>query len=267
MNETATAIDGAITARGIRYSYRGGREALRGVDASLSSGSFAAIIGPNGSGKSTLLRILAGLLPRSGGSLEVAGIDPGTMKSRHRARRIAYLPQDEPEELPFTALELVLMGRFAYQGLLPFDRDEDLTVARECLALVEAQELEDRLLVEMSGGERQRIHLARALAQMPRVLLLDEPSSSLDLHHQIEAYRLLRRLVDEERRTVVVVSHDLNLPAAFAEQVIVLSQGEVHAAGPPLEILRASVLEPVYRTRILEARVEGHPFPVLLPAP
>lgn len=251
----------------VDFAYPSRAPILENLDFSLDRGKFAAIIGPNGSGKSTLLKLLAGSLTPSKGRVESAGLDVSRASAKERAKRIAYLPQNEPEEAPFTALELVLMGRFPYQGLLPFDRVSDVDVARTCLSAVEAAPLANRLLAEMSGGERQRVHLARALAQEPTLLLLDEPASSLDLHHQVEIYRLLKRLNQTEEKTVVLVSHDLNLPASFADLIVVLHERKIHAVGPPREILRSNILEPVYGTRILEASAEGLPYPALIPAP
>jgi iron complex transport system ATP-binding protein len=162
-------------------------------------------------------------------------------------------------------MELVLMGRFPFQGLLPFDRAVDLEAARTALELVEAADLAHRLLPEMSGGERQRVHLARALAQEPTVLLLDEPASSLDLRFRVETYRLLHDLNRQRSMTVVIVSHDLNLPGAHADHVAVLDKGRLSALGTPTEILKAEVLEPVYGTKIIEAWRDGHDRPFLHP--
>ena len=259
-------MDDRIRTEDVWYAWRRGVEAIRGLSLDVPAAGFTAIVGPNGSGKSTLIALLAGVLRPDRGRVLVGDAEPSRLATRERARRIAYLPQSEPEDVPFTARELVLMGRFAYQGLLPFDRQADRDVADACLAEVGATDLADRRLAEMSGGERQRVHLARALAQEPEVLLLDEPASSLDLRHQAETYRLLSRLNREQGRGVVLVSHDLNLPGAFAENVVVIAEGRVAAVGTPQEILRAAVLEPVYRTRILEARLPGSERPVLVPA-
>jgi iron complex transport system ATP-binding protein len=256
-----------IRITGLTHAYHRDHPVLSGLDLELPAGSFTAVVGPNGSGKSTLLRILAGALRPTAGRVTVLGLDPHHAPARERARHLAYLPQSEPDDVPFTAEELVLMGRFPYQGWLPFDRPEDIAAAERCLALVEATELRDRLLPEMSGGERQRVHLARALAQEPRLLLLDEPASSLDLRHQVEIYRLLASLHAEQEVTIVVVSHDLNLPGACVDHVAVLAAGRIGAFGTPAEILRADVLEPIYRTRILEGTVPGRSQPILFAAP
>ena len=256
-----------ISMQGVEFAYSRGTPVLSGVDLALEAGSFTAIIGPNGSGKSTLIGILAGVLTPSAGTVHVAGLNLAVAAARERAQVVAYLPQSESEDAPFSALELVLMGRFPFQGLLPFDRAADVAAAREALDLVDGTDLAGRLLKEMSGGERQRIHLARALAQEPRVLLLDEPASSLDLHYRVEIYRLLKVLNREKGMTVVLVSHDLNLPGAYADQVAVLDRGKISAIGAPEDILRAEVLEPIYGTPILEAHAPGQPRPFLHPKP
>ena len=256
-----------IELEGVCFAWRKGAPVLVDLDLCLEAGSFTAIIGPNGSGKSTLMQVLAGLIRPDLGSVRAGGLDLGQTNARERARSIAYLPQSENEDVPFNALELVLMGRFPYQGLLPFDRLEDLQTARLCLDQVGAGDLAGRLMREMSGGERQRVHLARALAQDPSILLLDEPASSLDLRYQVEVYRLLKCLNRDQGRTIVVVSHDLNLPADHADRVAVLHGGRISSIGPPREILRAEILEPVYGTRILEATSPHRDLPYLHPAP
>lgn len=232
----------------VKYRQGSGRPALIDLDLEIPEGAFAVILGPNGAGKSTLLRALVGLEKPAVGRIQWRGKEPHRMAPKARAQSIAYLAQNEAQDAPYTALELVLMGRFAHQPLWPFDTDRDVSVAKDCLAKVDATDLAERRLDEMSGGERQRVHLARVLAQEAPWLLLDEPAAALDLQHQVETYALLSRLHRQERKTVVLVSHDINLPISCATHVYVLAEGRLAAAGSPTEVLRVSVLQPIYKT-------------------
>jgi iron complex transport system ATP-binding protein len=254
-----------IRASGVAFAYRGGAPVLRGVDLEVAGGAFATLMGPNGCGKSTLLRILAGLLAPGGGSAAVAGLDLRSAAPRARARAVGYLPQSEPLDLPFLVRELVVMGLYPLQGRFPFDRAEDLASAERALESVGATPYADRRLAELSGGERQRAALARVLAPGPQALLLDEPAANLDARHQIETYRLIRRVNRDEGRTVLLVSHDFNLPASFADVVFLMKEGRIVAHGPPALVLRASVLEPVYEVPFHEAWTDGLSHPLLVP--
>jgi iron complex transport system ATP-binding protein len=254
-----------LSAAGVGFAYRAGAPVLRGVDLAVGRGTFAVLMGPNGCGKSTLLRILAGLLRPQSGAVSVAGLDLGRAAPRERARAVGYLPQSEPLDLPFCVRELVVMGLYPLQGRFPFDRAEDLASAEKALASVGAAEFADRRLAELSGGERQRAALARVLAPGPLALLLDEPAANLDARHQIETYRLIRRVNREEGRTVLLVSHDFNLPASFADVVFLMKEGRIATHGPAAEVLRASVLEPVYEVAFHEAWTDGLSHPLLVP--
>jgi iron complex transport system ATP-binding protein len=251
--------------RDVHFAYPGLRDALDGASGEAAAGEIVAVVGPNGSGKSTLLGVLAGALRPRAGLVEAGGIAPAAASPRERARVLGRLTQTEPFDAPFTVGELVLQGRYARQGASPFDRDEDRAAAAAALADVGIERLADRLPGELSGGERQRAFLARALAVEPRVLLLDEPASSLDPPGQAEIYRLLTRLRDRRGTTVVVVSHDLNLPAVAADRVFALKRGKVVAAGSPREVLRAAVLAAVYDAPFLEAAVPGRATPLVFP--
>lgn len=251
--------------RDLRFAYRGGAEALRGASAEAPAGAFVAVVGPNGSGKSTLLACLAGVARPSSGEVEVAGLVPYAAPPKERARTIGLLAQHEPADASFTVRELALLGRYARQGRSPFDRPEDAAAADRALADVGLSRFADRLPAELSGGERQRAWLARALAAEPRALLLDEPASSLDPPGQAEIYRLLKRLNRERGATIVVVSHDLNLPAAHADLVWAVRDGAVVAAGPPAEVLRADVMGRVFDAAFDEAAAPGRAAPFLFP--
>jgi cobalamin transport system ATP-binding protein len=248
-----------LEARAVAFSYgfaRSERRVFDGLDLSIETGDFVGILGPNGSGKTTLLKLFAGLLAPASGEVRFSGRRLAEVPPRERARDVAFVPPEAPIDAPFTVLEAALMGRFPRQGPFPFDTEEDVGVARRALERVDARRFESRFLFELSAGERQRVLVARALAQEPRVMLLDEPTSHLDLAHQTATYALLGELRRESHLTIVVVSHDLNLAATHCERLVLLDDGRVACAGAPAAVLRREILEPVYRTSI---QIGTHP--------
>jgi len=244
---------------------RGGRWILDDVDWTVRTGERWAIVGPNGSGKTTLLRLMAGLLNPGGGLLLLEGISLSRMSNRNLARRLALVPQETQPAFDYSVLQVVLMGRSPHMGTFGFDRRVDLVVARDCMSKTDTLRLEHRPFDELSSGERQRVVIARALAQKPHVLLLDEPTAFLDIGHQVQVYRLLRQLT-AEGMTVVCVSHDLNVAALYADQLVLLHGGEIVAAGPAEQVLTAQTIRQVYQ---VDVDVMPHPAtgrPIVLPA-
>lgn len=266
VNETETGETGRsvtlIEAREVRFAYAGkGPEVLRGVSLTVEAGRMTAVIGANGSGKSTLVRLLCGLLKPTGGEVLFDGVPLNAIAPRERARRIAYVPQTVSTVFPFTALEVVLTGRSPYTSRLRFERADDLEAARAALAAVDAGHLSARPVTELSGGERQMVSLARALAQEPECLVLDEPSAALDLKHRAALVRHLRRLRDERRITSLVITHDLVLLDPDFDHVVALRCGLKAAQGAPAEVLRDEVLADVYGDEHVRARrVFGRTF-------
>ena len=225
----------------------------------IKAGTIVGIIGPNGSGKTSLLKLLIRLLRPSSGEIRVFGKPIGTLSQVELARRIAFVPQDTPQVFAFTLGELVLMGRFPFHQ--PFtgwgwDAPDDVRRATQAMQGMEIAALADRLMSDVSGGERQRAMIARALTQDPDVLLLDEPTAFLDLHHQLAIARKLRQLNRERGLTVVMVSHDLNLASQCCDQLVLLHQGKIARHGCPADVIRPEVLEPVYRCEVI---VDQHP--------
>ena len=244
-----------IEGRGLRFAYAAGRpEVVRGASVRVERGRLSALVGANGSGKSTLIRLLAGLLKPSAGEVLLKGVPLARIPARERARRVAYVPQGVSTVFPFTALEVVLTGRSPYTTRFRFENANDLEAARAALAAVDAAHLEARPVTELSGGERQLVALARALAQEPECLLLDEPSAALDLKHRAGLIRHLRRLRDEQGMTALVVTHDLTLLDPDFDRVYAVRQGHVAAEGPPSEVLRDEVLSEVYGDEHVRAR-------------
>ncbi|HVF51218.1 MAG TPA: ABC transporter ATP-binding protein, partial [Pyrinomonadaceae bacterium] len=232
----------------------GGPEVLAGATLGVRRGSLTALIGANGSGKSTLVRLLGGLLAPLGGELFFDGLPLASIDARTRARRIAYVPQTINTVFPFTALEVVLTGRSPYTTRFRFENAHDTGIARDALASVDAAHLSGRPVTELSGGERQLVALARALAQQPDCLLLDEPSAALDLKHRAGLVRHLRRLRDERRITTLIVTHDLLLLDPAFDYVYAMRDGAITAGGTPAEVLRDDILAEVYQDEHVRAR-------------
>ena len=234
-----------LLVRNVGFAYPGGEPVLRDVDLALSAGELVCVIGPNGAGKTTLLRAASGLVSPSSGSVTLDGHDVKSFGSRERARRVAVVPQGLRHVPEFLVSDFVLGGRYGHidvwRGATAHDRD----VCRKALAEADVLELEDRILTRVSGGQMQRVLIARALAQEADCLLVDEPTSSLDPEHQLSIFSLLARLV-REGRSGLVVTHDMNLASQYASRVVLLAEGRTVADGTPTEILTPEVLGPVY---------------------
>ena len=225
---------------------------------------LVAILGPNASGKSTLLKLLAGVLKPLSGRIEVDGQEVGDLDLRVRAQRIALVQQESELLFPLRVWEYVLQGRYPYGRRLRFESEEDCLLAGNALAQVGADALRDRWMDRLSGGEKQRVILARALAQQPALLLLDEPTQHLDIGGKVELLRRLRRLADENRYTVIVVTHELNLAAEFSDRVVLLHKGKSLRIGTPAEVYDRDLLEEVFEAPLeVEMRTSGRPRVIL----
>ncbi len=221
---------------------------------------LVAILGPNASGKSTLLRLLAGVLKPLSGRVLVDGQEASQLDLRSRARRIALVQQESALLFPLRVWEYVLQGRYAYGRLLRFETKDDCLLAAEALKRVSVEHLTERWMDELSGGEKQRVILARALAQQPALLLLDEPTQHLDIGGKVELLRRLRRLAQQNRHTVVVVTHELNLAAEFADQIVLMHKGKCVAVGTPKDVYQRELLERVFDAPLeVEAGPGGRP--------
>jgi len=229
---------------------------LRDVSFELPAGDFLSLLGPNGSGKSTLLRLLDRILMPLRGTIRLDGTTITHFSRRDLARKIAYVPQDTLWVFPYTVLEVVLMGRSPHIGRSGFESQHDLDLAREMMRLTDIEHLAEKLITAISGGERQRVLIARALSQQPEILLLDEPNAHLDISHQVDIFRILQQENVRQNLTIVSVSHDLNLAAAFSKRVLLLADADgqgatVFALGQPEEVLTERTIEEVYRTPVL----------------
>jgi iron complex transport system ATP-binding protein len=250
--------------RGLCFRYPG-NPVFRGLDLRIEPGQVTAILGRNGSGKTTLLRLATRVLSPEGGTVLLAGRDASRLCPREVARLVAVVPQEEPSLFPFSVEETVLMGRSPWHSGFGFATEDDRSRAAKSLAVVEAESLIRRDVTKLSGGERQRVLLARALAQDTPLLVLDEPTSHLDLRHQVSVLRLLERLKEEQGRTVVVISHDVNLCSRFADRMVLLAAGSILADGTPAEVLRADLLSRAYGTSISVRHVDGLDSPHVFP--
>lgn len=253
-----------IVVRGISFRYRDD-PVLRDLSLTVRRGEFLGVLGPNGSGKTTLLKLLAGLLVPEAGSIVLEGRPISEWRGKVRARTIAFVPQHLPFEFPYTVLEVVLMGRFPHRSAVSLDSRQDVEIAREALRFTDALQFERRYVFELSAGERQRVYLARALAQRASLLLLDEPTAFLDLSHQVQLYDLLDRLHGEQGVTVVTVSHDLNLAGQYCRRLVLLKEGSVMYSGSPNEVLARDPIEAVYGDRVFVGTTPALGTPFVLP--
>jgi len=230
----------------LTIQYAGGaRPALDGVTLSIPSGCLTAVLGPNGSGKSTLLRALLGVSVPSKGTATLEERDVRAWDRRELARAVGVVPQSETVAFPITVREMVAMGRFPHLGPIQAEGWRDREAVDKALERCDISDLRNRQVTTLSGGELQRVRIARALAQEPRALALDEPTASLDLRHEMSILRLLRNWTDGGM-TVLLITHQINLAARFADRMILLDRGHVAAEGTPSEVLRREVLERVY---------------------
>ena len=225
---------------------REGGFSLSDVSFAIESGEIFGVIGPNSAGKTTLLRLLTRVVGADRGEIRLAGRPIAPMAHAELARQVAVVPQDSPRPFPFTVEQLVLMGRYPHGPGRFFENDEDRALARAAMAATSVLDLAGLPLEQLSGGERQRAMLARALAQQPRLLVLDEPTSHLDLRYQLQTAELLRRVNAEQGTTVLLVSHDLDLAAEVCDRLLLLDGGRVACVGTPATVLERNVLETVF---------------------
>jgi iron complex transport system ATP-binding protein len=245
-----------LEAQSITIKY-GLREAVANVSLRPQPGEITAIIGPNGAGKSTLLRALNGSIAPDRGDITLDGRPMSSYARRAVARRIAVVAQEADLRFPITVMEFVLSGRYALSGAWGWESKHDLAVAGGVLRETELDGFEARLMNELSGGERQRAVLARALATEAKIFLLDEPTANLDLAHQATMLRLVRARCSDAQCAAVVVTHDVNLAAEFADRVMLLKEGCIVASGPPREVLTPELLKEVFDMEVL---VDAHPL-------
>lgn len=242
-------MDGGVIldVQGVSFRYPGvARDALRDVSLGVAPGELVAVLGPNGSGKTTLVRVALGLLAPHAGAALVIGRPAANWTRRDLARVVGVVPQREDNLFPQRVRETVRLGRYPRLGTWGVERAEDRAAVDHALLRCDVAGLADRWLWTLSGGEYQRVRIARALAQEPRLLVLDEPTASLDLRHEMELFELVRGLVDSQGLATLLITHDVNLAARFADRLLLLSDGAAAAAGPPALVLRRDRAEAVF---------------------
>jgi iron complex transport system ATP-binding protein len=223
-------------------------------------GEIIAVLGPNACGKSTLLKLISGALQPLSGRVLLSGFEVNSLPHKIRAQRIAMVQQESQLLFPSRAWEFVLQGRHPYRSSLRFETEADIAIARGALAEVGAEHLSDRWMDKISGGEKQRVILARALAQEPLLLLLDEPTLHLDIGAQVDLLETLRQLAARHACTVVVVTHELNLAGEYADQIVLLQRGKCLRVGPPASVYQRELLEQVFQAQLsVEIAVSGRP--------
>jgi iron complex transport system ATP-binding protein len=239
-----------LAARDISVNFNG-RDVLRGVSLDLRESEIVALVGPNGAGKTTLIRTLNGTVVPTAGQVTLNERSLKSLPRRDVARSIAVVAQENETKFPVKVSEFVLSGRFVYRRGFGWETDKDVSAAKRALAECDLREFADRLMNELSGGERQRVVLARALASGAEILLLDEPTANLDLAHQAMMFRLVRERCEGGRASAVVITHDLNLTAEFADRVMLLKNGKVFALGAPTEVLTAENIASVFGVNVM----------------
>ena len=254
-----------VRGEGLTFGYEN-RVVFRNVTFELRPGELVALCGPNGAGKSTLLRVLVGMQRSHAGQVLLGGDPVGRLSRREIARRAALLPQDAPAELPLTVRESVALGRLPHLGRFETEGKADVAAVDRALEATDTAALANRPVTDLSGGERHRVHLARALAQEAPLVLLDEPTAGLDLAHQLQALDLLRATVDQGRGALIAI-HDLTLAARSCDRLLLLAEGELRADGPPEEVLTPETLARFFAVRATVERDErGRPIVVPLEA-
>ena len=256
----------SINVKNLSHSF-GEALVLKNISFQVPQRDFFIIIGPNGSGKTTLMKVISGILKPQNGELKILNRPIDQYHRKALAKTIAFVPQMTFADFPFTVTEIVLMGRSPYLGVLGLEQENDLEVANQAIAFTDLGNLAHRKLDQLSGGEQQRVFIARAICQEPDIILLDEPTASLDLAYQVRIMDLMEKLKTEKGITVVMVSHDVNLAAMYADHLMLLHKGQVVCQGLPDEVLTYKTLEETYGCTLLvdESPLGNFPRVTLVP--
>ncbi|CQR74386.1 putative siderophore transport system ATP-binding protein YusV [Sporomusa ovata DSM 2662] len=250
-----------IAVQNVCFSYNS-HPILKDVSLNVHQGQVVSIVGPNGAGKSTLLKCMVRLLKPQTGTVHLDGKDIARKNSRELAKALGYVPQNTRDVFSFTVLETVLMGRKPHVAWEV--SDEDFRVVTQVMKFLGIENLAARPLDQLSGGQKQKVFVARALAQQPAIFLFDEPTSNLDVRHQLEVFATIKRLTETEGRTVIVVVHDLNLASRFSDTLVMLKQGAIYAAGKPEQVITEDNIRDVYNisATIIETRYGHYVLPI-----
>lgn len=234
-----------ISISNLNFSY-GSSQVIKNITSNINEGEVVGVLGPNGAGKSTLIKLLSGLLKPTSGQVLLNNFSINKISHKDRAKKIAVVSQENNIPFAFKSIEVVLMGRTPHLPAIGFESARDLDVAKNAMTKTDSHQFASRNIRELSGGERQRVILARALAQESKILLLDEPTTFLDIRHQIEFYKLLRDENHERGLTIVSAMHDLNIASTFCDRLILLKNGQVLADGRPSEIITEEIIRKLF---------------------
>ncbi len=239
----------ALEVKNLSFSYNEDK-VLEDINFKVEDGEFISVIGPNGSGKSTLLKLINNLYKPKSGNVLIYDKDVSGYKAKDLAKRIAMVPQDTNIEYEFPVEDIVLMGRHPYISRFQKEDDEDYAIVNEALKLTNTSYLKGRNINRISGGERQRVLIAKAIAQNPDLILLDEPTSHLDINYQMEIFKLLKKLNENKKTTIILVVHDINLASRYSDRVILLKGGKVLGIGKPSEVINNDNIEKAYNLKV-----------------
>lgn len=229
---------------------------LKDISFNIEKGKFFSIIGPNGSGKSTILKLLNNLYTTKRGQILIEGNKISNYKKKALAKKIALVPQNTNLDYEFPVEDVILMGRHPYKGRFQKEDDNDYRIIEDVMEMTGTLELKSKLITEISGGERQRVIIARALAQDPSIILLDEPTSHLDINHQIEILNLLKDLNEKKGTTIIVVMHDLNLASRYSDEIIMINDGKIMDMGKPEDVITKKNIQEAYNLDVVIERSE-----------
>jgi len=246
----------AITLNSVSSGYAD-KQVVSDISFEIETAEFFCIIGSNGSGKTTLLKTISQSLKPSKGEIQIFGQQASTYSKRQLSKLVAMVTQTVPSDIPFTVKEVVMMGRYPYLGILGVEKSQDQDIAASAMAFTNISHLADSKIGEISGGERQRAFIARAICQEPQIILLDEPTTALDLAHQVAVMDLMEKLKIEKKITIVMISHDINLAAMYGDRMLLLKHGKIIHMGTPNEILTYDILENAYNCVLM---VEKNPL-------
>lgn len=237
---------------------------LDGISFSMAPGEYVSVVGPNGAGKTSLIKCLCGIHPHVEGTIRLMDQDTATLSARERARMLSYVPQAEGRGFPFTAEEFVLLGRYPHLSPFTTVSATDRAAVDAALKETDTEKFRHRKLGTLSGGERQMVFIAAALAQEAQILVLDEPASFLDYRHQAEVFQLLRRLNREQGHSILTVSHNLNTAARCSSRILAIKNGKNVFYGPPADLIHPDRLREIFDTDFRFIRDEGHPLPLVI---
>jgi len=229
----------------ISFSYDE-KDVIKDISLDIEISEFVGIIGPNGSGKTTLLRLLNKILKEKKGKIYYKGQSLNKVEQTQISKEVGFVPQETFINFPFTVSEIVMMGRYPYIGMFGFEGKKDIEIVKQCLEITDLKDMGERLYVDLSGGEKKRVIIARALAQEPESLLLDEPTSALDIRYEIEVYNLLRRLNQNKKITIIIVTHNINFASLYCSRLVLMRDGSIFGIGNAVDIIKPEIIKDVY---------------------